>query len=178
MTNAREFFWETILQPQSSPGCCSPKGVISGYPGKSKNKASTYESSHQESINPQLLLSPRDCLSPRGLSKMQQYSMDLSLNYSQSNLVYISCIHNPLWQGIQCLSLHVQNHLHLFVLKQHWFNSPQWSTSLGLILQTTVCVNMGMLMVVYSLHVVLDNPCNAWESTEIKVRRQNTIFRI
>lgn len=125
MTNAREFFGETILQPQSSPGCCSPKGVISGYPGKSKNKASTYESSHQESINPQLLLSPRDCLSPRGLSKMQQYSMDLSLNYSQSNLVYISCIHNPLWQGIQCLSLHVQNHLHLFVLKQHWFNSPQ-----------------------------------------------------
>lgn len=54
----------------------------------------------------------------------------------------------------------------------------QQSTSPGLILQTTVCVHMGMLMDVYSLHVVLDNSCNAWEPTKIKVRRQNTIFRI
>lgn len=71
-----------LFKPQGSPGCCSPTGVISGYSGKSKNKASTYESSHQESPNPQLLVSPRDCLSPCGPSKMQQYSMDLSLKYS------------------------------------------------------------------------------------------------
>lgn len=54
----------------------------------------------------------------------------------------------------------------------------QQSTSPGLILQTTACVNMGMLMDFYSLHAMLGNSCNACEPTKIKVRSQNTISRL